>query len=302
MPQRPLSPEELPEFRNTLERLDALVASSTLIALRQSLDDYPRRGWCASEFFLGSSKSFERGIFIDTDRLQKRATVLLPERPSGSPVVMHEAYEADLAAFRAECEAWTSEEQAMVDVHPPGAWAAYRSLQGSGFHTSEQDPNPFRLVLDSVRALETTLFQSWLMADRAVSVDLAELAGSSLRGAGLRCSESSDLVYLALVLGSRGWIEWFRPLFREGLARYLDGVKSGPRDPTRETLPVLNVRLQPLEEEVRLLFSRARPASAATWHSRLAIRSGLASDEKSAVEAVRLALDERPPAFRFEGR
>ena len=48
MPQLPLAQDEEVEFRETLRDLDALVESSTIVALRHDNDDYTVRGWCAS--------------------------------------------------------------------------------------------------------------------------------------------------------------------------------------------------------------------------------------------------------------
>jgi hypothetical protein len=306
MPQKPLSPDDEPEFRRSLGALDELVASSIVIALRQAGDDYAVRGWCASEFFLASERSFARGLFVDIDRLEKAEPVALSSAPAHAgasgqaAAVLQEAYAIDLAAFRQACEEWSSFDGPLVQATPPDAWSAYRSLQGSGFHAPEQDPNPFRRVLDAIRELETRLIDTWLLSAEVHAVDMGRLVGDGLARHDLHCSETADLVYLGFLLPCHGWIDAFKPLFRECLAQYLAGSVGSSRHDTQDGPPILPVTLKPVGAEVRALFSQVEPHSASTWHSRLSSRSGLDAREKPVVDQVRRALGANPPQFVVE--
>jgi hypothetical protein len=183
---------------------------------------------------------------------------------------------------------------------PPDGWSAYRSLEGSGFHAPEQDPNPFRRVLDAIREIETTLIDTWLLSPEVHAVDMGRLVGDGLARHDLHCSERADLVYLGFLLPCHGWIDVFRPLFQECLGRYLAGGVGSSRHDTRDTPPILPVTLKPLGAEVRALLSQVEPHSAATWHSRLSSRSGLDAREKPVVDQVRRALGANPPQFVVE--
>jgi hypothetical protein len=298
MPQRPFAPDDLPAFRRALGQLDALVGSSNLIALRQAGDDYPRRAWCASEFFLASGRSFARGIAIDAERLAAAAKPALPPRPCSSDpaaaAVMTEAYEDDLRAYRDACDAWLATPAAVGEVGLPDAWGSYRSLQGSAFLPSDGDPNPFRCVLDMLGVLETALVTRWLMSDRPLTVDVGAAVDAAARRAGLACSEPGDLPYLGLLLACHGWIDAFRPLLRACLSRWVEhAARGGAVSPT-----LLRVRLEPPREDVRALLRRVRPSTTGTWRSRLAESPGTSGRGEAAVVAqVRAALETSPLRF-----
>ncbi len=304
MLQRPLSSEEEPELRQALLPLGSLVTSSTVLALRQAGDDYPVRGWCISEFFLASSRSFSRGLFMDVERLANREEVSLPHPPvAGGAVldpvaqVMTDSYEQDLSAFQEACERWSSSEGSLIVSTPPDPWASYRDLQGSSFHSVEQDPNPFRRVLEVVRNIETALIDKWLMSETPRTFDLGQDVGQFLRRLGLRCSDAPDLVYLGFLLACHGWIDAFKPLFRECLKRYIEqrGTRTNPE--ARDALLV--VTLKPLEQEVRTLFLTVTPHTSQTWYSRLSSSHGRDAQEQTVIEQVLAALTEKSPELIF---
>ena len=306
MPQRPLLPDEIPEFQRSLRALDSLVASSTVFALRTSDDDYPSRGWCAMEFFLGSERSFARGLFVDWKRLERRQEVVVPMSPASASTdfaaaqqIMDESYGQDLKAFRDACEQWSQIEGPLVQSWTPDAWSAYRSLQGSGFFTSGSDPNPFRRAMDAIRGLETFLIDNWLMSERTQTIDLGAEVRRFMDGIGLHCSERGDVVYVALVLACHGWIDALRSLLRAALNRYVDRAPSqklerGPAPP-----PELTVRLKPPDERLRALFFTVTPSSASTWNSRLSLRSGRDSRERVTIEQLLAGLEATPPKYAF---
>jgi hypothetical protein len=306
MPQKPLSSEDVPEFRRSLEALDGLVASSTVIALRQSGDDYAVRGWCASEFFLASGRSFARGLVLDVDRLDTARPVAVAPAPAPAvasataTAVMREAYEGDLAAFRQARDEWASCDGPFSRSTPPDGWSAYRSLQGSGFFAPGQDPNPFRRALDAIRELETTLIESWWLSGEPHTIDLGSLVSDTLTRRGLHCRESTDLAYLGLLLPCHGWIDGLRTLFRECLGRYVGGVLAERLGDPVDGRPILTITLHPLPEEVRALLLGIAPNSAATWHSRLSSRTGLGREEKAVADQFRRALEADPPRFVIE--
>ncbi|MGA3246287.1 MAG: hypothetical protein ABSE41_16840 [Bacteroidota bacterium] len=306
MPQRPLSLEEEREFQRSLAALDSLVQSSTLVALRDSGDDYPVRGWCASEFFLASAHSFARNLFIDTGRLERAEEVAVAQAPAPSGMgiadaakIMIDSYEHDLAAFREASDRWSSFEGPLIASLPPDPWAAYRDLQGSSFFAAEFDPNPLRLVLEAIRNMETMLIEKWLMSDKQGLFDPGKETESFFRRLGLRCALRSDMIYLGFLLACHGWIDAFKPLFRECLRRYLETTTGHQIENGQDSTPSLNVILKPLEQDVRSLFSEVKPSSAATWWSRLSTGPSRDSHERAVVEQVSAALKEKPLEFTF---
>ncbi len=308
MPQKPLSPEDEPEFRRTLGALDSLTMSSTLVALRDADDDYPLRCWCASEFFLASAHSFSRAIFIDVGRMEKAREVAIAHVPmpdsrsrggTGAPNVMREVYDQDLAAFQETCEQWSSFEGRLIQITPPDPWARYRDLQGSSFFAAEYDPNPLRRVLEAVRNTETVLIKKWLMSNRSHIFDFGKEMAQFFQGVGLQCAVRSDLIYLGFLLACHGWIDAFRPLFRECLNRYLKTMTAQSNLKDWDSTPSLLVNLKPLTEQVRALFSKVSPSSAETWNSRLSTGPGPDPHEKVIIIRVNKALKQSPPEYTF---
>lgn len=305
MPQKPLEPGDEAEFRRSLQTLDSLVTSSTVVALRQPSDDYATRGWCASEFFLASARSFSRGLFIDLARMNQGDNVALQPGPAtkGTPStsvagVMAESYAQDAAAFREACDEWSTFEAAFIDSVPPAAWPEYRSLQGSTFYPATADPNPFRRVLEAIRNIEQVLIAHWLMADSDYEVDLTAEVARLLEHQGIFCTETADLVYLGLLISQHGWIEALRPLFEQGLRRYVASVPT-----VREAVgfPSLQVVLAPPPVQLRSLFTQVQPATAASWHSRLSTSGDHDPRERAAIDALRSGLEADPLEFRFIG-
>ncbi len=310
MPQKPHNLDEEVEFRRSLNSLDDLVMSSTLVALRCANDDYPLRGWCASEFFLASGRSFQKGIFLDIDRIESGQKVAIAREPRPDSTVapeadtlLVEAYRGDLKDFENACEQWCAAPCTFVDIALPDAWSSYRFLHGNSSLGLDLDPNPFRRVMEGIRSLETALIRRWLMSPNPCSLDIGQQAGDFLVRHELRTAEPQDLVYLALLLGSHGWIEAFRPLFREAVARYL----------THSGLPAMVqaqdscvVRLEPLISDQRAHFQCIKPNSAEVWHLRLALEGGTSDEERQIVEALKQSLQLSPPRFAFvidpEGR
>ena len=310
MPQRPLADDEALEFQRTLRALDKLVASSTVVALRTPADEYPQRGWCAMEAFLGSSRSFERMLFLDADRLKEGQDVAIPTRPnqgtdSGEAAeIMGDSYDQDLAAFNDTCRQWTSVEAPLVHSWVPDAWPKYRALQGSGFFSSEFDPNPFRRALDAIRDLETLLVERWLMNDQELKLDLGAEVVRIMEASGLHCSERTDLLYVGLLLAANGWIDAFKPLFRDALNLYVDrALKLGttPGAPEGGRVPSLNVALHPIDTDARKLFTMVAPSSPGTWNSRLSSLHSSRPAERPIVDRLLLEFSKHPAKYVFVG-
>jgi hypothetical protein len=301
MPQKPLSMEEQLEFRRSLMALDSLVISSTVLALRQPGDDYSVRGWCAAEFFLASALSFSRGLFMDVQRLEREQEVLVPEAPEvrDGMEVMIKSYEQDFRAFRNACQLWSSSEPPMIDITPPDAWSSYRSLQGSSFCTAEQDPNPFRRVLESVRSIETSLIHNWMMSEKPRTFNFGGDVRQVMQNVGLRTSEASDAIYLGLLIACHGWIDALKPLFRTCLRVYLEQMGADAVQSGHAFRPALQVTLHPPDQHFRALLMKVSPHSATTWHSRLSSRHYSDSRERIVVEEVRAILNENPLEFTF---
>lgn len=306
MPQKPLSQEDEPVFRRSLLALDSLVMSSTVLALRQTADDYPMRGWCASEFFLASTRSFSRGLFFDMRRMEGAEKVLIPDPPAlrstaADPAtkIMTQSYAQDLSAFHESCSRWSSFEGPLLDMALPDPWSSYRALQGSSFLAIDCDPNPFRRVLEAIRSIETALIEKWLMSEQPRTFDIGKDVGNLLQRSGLRCSDPSDLVYLGYLLACHGWIETFKPLFRGCLRRYVENVGEQPSRSAPGSLPIMAVTLKPLDANLQALFMNVTPHSAGTWNLRLSSLHGSNPHESAVIEQVRKGLNERPPEFLF---
>ena len=306
MPQKPLDPGDEAEFRRSLERLDSLVMSSTVVALRQSGDDYATRGWCASEFFLASSRSFARGLFVDVPRMNAGREIGLERSPmtagttTAAAQIMDASYLQDVTAFREACDEWSSVDGPLIDIGPPGAWGEYRSLQGSTFYQADVDPNPFRRVMEAVRSLETALIERWLMSDQPRTVDLAREVIRFLEREDLRTAEPADLAYLGLVVAGHGWIGAFRSLFETGLRRYVHRMPARRSDDP-DHVPTIVFRLEPLSADLRALFFEVQPPSAGTWHSRISTGSGPRGEEKEVIDRLMEGLTVTPPRFELLG-
>ncbi len=307
MPQKPLaSTDEEREFRKVLGSLDSLVTSSTLVALRQTEDDYSVRGWCASEYFLGSAHSFSRAIFLNISRLEEKQKVEISANPiSAGPTppdvstIMKDSYNQDFEAFLETCNEWATGEGPLIESFPPSPWSAYRDLQGSTFFPKELDPNPSRRAMEVIRNMETTLIEKWLFSSQPCTLDLGKELETQLNQNELRCADQNDLPYLGLVLLCHGWIEAFQLLFRKGLERFSSTtVPSGDQNHVYSAPPLL-VTLQPLPHDVRQLFFQVTPSSAATWNSRLSSTGGSSLQERTVIDQVVLALSQQPPTFTF---
>jgi hypothetical protein len=303
MPQHPLLPEEVPQFTRALGALDSLVSASTVVALRSADDDYPTRGWCAMEFFVGSERSFARGLFIDANRLDSE-DVFVPVNPGDSSTsglvaeTMGESYAQDLASFEAACDQWLQIEGPVIQSWAPDAWSSYRSLQGSGFFALAVDPNPFRRAMDAIRQLETFLIEQWFMSDETQTIDLATKVRDLMEDVGLHCSKRADLLYVGMLLSCHGWIDSLRPMLREAFTRAVQqAARAGQSERAAE--PELTVSLKPLESRLRDLFFEVAPSSARTWNSRLSSKNGHDARERAVISQLLAGLAARPPEYVF---
>ncbi|MBE0623315.1 MAG: hypothetical protein IH606_00760 [Burkholderiales bacterium] len=301
MPQVPLSREEEIEFRRTLDTLDLLAASSDLVSLRNQDDDFSTRGWCLLESFLASGLSFSKGVYLNVDKMEKTEDVSVPSPPVPKVAnayvaeVLTQGYEQDLAAFRDACEYWLHVEGPLVESWPPDPWTNYRSLQGSAFPDAGSDPNPYRPALELVRSLEVALIDRWLMSPDAHVFDLGKAVGLLMRHHRIRCADSTEL-RLGFLFALNGWIDAFRPMFRECL-RQLSADANLAAAASPAASPMLAVKLSPLDAATRNQFGRASPNSAESWRSRLA-KSQTRSAE-SAVNELREALEQQSLMFEF---
>ena len=294
MPQRPFGPGDEAEFQRTLETLDQLVGTSTLVSFRSGGDDYARRGWCLMEAFMGSARSFARGVTIDIDRLGHGDSVPIPAKPvpavpnAFAAQVMEEAYQLDLEAFEEACNRWSEFDGPLVEIGPPDPWSAYRSLQGSAFLNQESDPNPFRPALEFVRDLETALIARWLMSPESHVVDVGRALILLMRRYGIRCTDAAELT-LGLTLACNGWVDAFRPMLRACLRQ----ISATPARISVDA--ALAVRLSPLDPVTRDMFQLLHPSSPSTWQSRLA--QGAVGREATTVAQMKDALQRHAPEF-----
>ena len=295
MYQKPFAGEEEREFRHAMASLGDLVRSSQVVSLRYAEDDYTHRGWCAAEYFLGSSQSFARGIYFDLDRLMNRDSISMSPVPEGQGMgsqVLADGYRLDREDFEKACRMWTECDLPLVDVSPLDAWSPYRGMWGNSSYTPDQDPNPFRQVLNAVSSLETSLIQRWLMSSEPLVIDLATECAQCLQANSLKSADQQDLSYLGVLAMHHGWIEAFRDLFASVLEHYAGWNSEQGEWRCR-------VRLEALESDQRQLFTQLQPASAPSWRLRLATRSGTGDEEAMVINALRESLRDSPPKFRI---
>jgi hypothetical protein len=289
VPQPPRSAAEEVEFDQTLLRLNGLLLSSTVVALRRAGDDYDERAWCVSEIWLSAKRSFARSLFVDMDRVQRNLPAIIPSPPSSThPTagdILKGGYDADLEAFEMALGRWETAKEPL-DYAPPDAWSAYRSLQGSGTLEAGNDPNPSRGGIELMRCLATELIRRWWWSQSDVTLNLTELIDQLADRHGLRATNPSDRIYLGLLLSSQGWLTALRPLFHDCLEAFLEN--RGP----------LLVNLEPTTADLRAALASVRPNSPDTWFSRLASQTGHSTDERSAIEALQRALDLNPLEWR----
>lgn len=143
------------------------------------------------------------------------------------------------------------------------------------------------------------MIEKWLMSDHPRTFDIGKCVGDLLQRFELQCSDPSDLIYLGYLLACHGWIETFRPLFRECLCRYVEnaGKQLNPSIPS--SLPIMAVTLKPPDANLKALFLNVTPHSPGTWHLRLSTPCGSDLEESTIIERVRKGLAKRPPEFLF---
>lgn len=299
MPQEPLVPDDVLAFRLAMESLGTLVMTSTVITLRFDGDEYATRGWCAMEHFLGSARSFSRGVFVDISRMARSEEVLIPSPPVADLTTpdfaassQRDAYDQDREAFLGEVARWSEAEPPFVEIGPPDPWARYRDLQGSGFYPVDKDPNPFRRTLEAVLGFETMLIEQWLFAEKAIALDLGQSVVEILARFGLRCSKEADVLYLGFLMAANGWIAEFRPMLDACAARTVALLKSV--DATS-----LLVTLEPPNDEARRLIRGMNRVSSMRWHSDFGARAAPDARVDPSIQKLHDVLQASPLAYSF---
>lgn len=292
VPQAPRTDAEQARFEKTLMRLDGLLSSATVVAVRRQDDDYPMRAWCVSEVWLSAKRSFARSLFVDIDRAKEDLPVAAVAAPSTTDVnvlsVLKDSFESDLKAFREAVARWQTTHGALDEL-APDAWSAYRSLQGSGFLAAAYDPNPARRGIEAIRSISTEIIERWWMSDAPATLDLCELLNRTMAQHELLATDPSDRVYLGLLLSSAGWIDALRPFFRACMESYLRN--RGP----------LEAELEPIAPALRAMLTSVRPHSPSVWFSRLSSHTGQRAEERAAIEALQTGLTARPLRWRLIG-
>jgi hypothetical protein len=290
IPQAPRTAAEQAYFDDNLLNLDILLASSTVIALRREGDDYSERAWCVSEIWLGAQQSFTRSLFVDMDRLKSDQSVKLPSSPFATDQqaldILNDGFESDLAVFQEAVARWRSTPGSLAET-PPDAWAAYRSLQGSGFFGQVDDPNPARRGVEAVRSLSIAMIGQWWMSEKKVTLDLTAMIEEIMTQHDLHTTDPTDQIYLGLLLSGNGWIRELRPFFRACLEVYIQNHN------------MLEVALIPLQLELRNLLTRIGPNSPAIWFSLLSSETGHSKDEKVTLKALRQGLTDYPLNYQL---
>jgi hypothetical protein len=299
MPQQPFSGNERQRFISTLENLDTLVSSSTLLALRSDDDDYSTRGWCSSEFFLSSSRSHQRGVFVNLNHLgeplhgiSSDVPILSPDLHSAGFDIIREGYYNDLAAFKAECHRWANVQPPLYQVTPPDLWSNYRMLQGSSFYPKENDPNPMRPVMEAIKNIEVWLMRDWILGDEVKETEPVSIMAKIFKEQGLHCAHEEDLIYLACMIPRHGWVPFLKPFLEDCFSRLMRNGKS-------KMTSGISVRLLPLAPDVRRLFQAVRPASPEVWQSRFQFTRQSSKEEALAVSNVVATLNNRKPEYEF---
>jgi hypothetical protein len=289
IPQLPRSEVEQTKFDSTLAQLDQLLDYATVVSLRRECDDYTERAWCVSEVLLGAKRSFTRSLFIDVDRINSHLSMQIPSSPTDTTAaneIIQEGYDNDLKAFRGALLRWKSEPNQLSNT-PPDPWSAYRSLQGSALLYMQVDPNPSRRGVEIVRNLSVDMIGRWWMSEVKVTIGLEDLFDSAFAQVGLRTTESSDRIYLGLLLMKNGWVEELRPFFDECLTRFLQHGET------------LRVELQPTTNAFRKILKGIRPNSSNIWFSRLSQNRSHSAEEKTAIDLLRDELTDNPLTWKF---
>jgi hypothetical protein len=109
---------------------------------------------------------------------------------------------------------------------------------------------------------------------------------------------------VGLLLVANGWIDAFKPLFRDALNRYVDRaleLGTSPGAPEGRRVPSLNVALRPIDTDVRKLFTMVAPSSPGTWNSRLSSLHSSRPAERPIVDHLLQEFSKHPPKYVFIG-
>lgn len=244
LPQEPRSPAEEAEFRAGMLSLPELFGSDavTLVALRESGDDYPNRAWCLAEALLTANKTGSQGVAVRMDLLGTMLELGAEgqERNLDLSRRLRAAMDgwADAAvdgAAAANCLTML----AVIAGHSPSEW----------FSTRDGIAPVYLGDVVSIAGVWLGSVLARLGRQQGRPVDLAAVLREVAERAGVRCAAENDLVFVTLLMlhGESAPDTAIRAFYQECMERHLTGRPLVAR-------PVIEPGRMLSYEDLRLMF------------------------------------------------
>jgi hypothetical protein len=244
LPQEPRSPAEEAEFRAGMLSLPELFGSDavTLVALRESGDDYPNRAWCLAEALLTANKTGSQGVAVRMDLLGTMLELGAEgqERNLDLSRRLRAAMDgwADAAvdgAAAANCLTML----AVIAGHSPSEW----------FSTRDGIAPVYLGDVVSIAGVWLGSVLARLGRQQGRPVDLAAVLREVAERAGVRCAAENDLVFVTLLMlhGESAPDTAIRAFYQECMERHLTGRPLVAR-------PVIEPGRMLSYEDLRLIF------------------------------------------------
>lgn len=244
LPQEPRSPAEEAEFRAGMLALPELFGSEavTLVALRESGDDYRNRAWCLAEALLTANRAGSQGVAVRMDLLG--TTLELGAAGQERNLDLSRRLRAALngwadAAVDAAAAANCLTMLAVVAGHSPSEW----------FSPSDGIAPVYLGDVVSIAGLWLGSVLARLGRHQGRLVDLAAVLREVAERAAVRCAVENDLVFVTLLMlhGQSAPHTAIRAFYQQCMERHLSGRPLVGR-PTIEPGQMLSY------EDLRLTF------------------------------------------------
>jgi hypothetical protein len=220
LPQEPRSPAEEAEFRAGMLALPELFGSQavTLVALRESGDDYRNRAWCLAEALLTANKAGSQGVAVRMDLAG--TTLELRTEGQESNLDLSRRLRAALdgwadvasdAAAAANCLTML----AVIAGHAPSEW----------FSPSDGIAPVYLGDVVSIAGVWLGSVLALLGRQQGRPVDLATVLREVAERADVRCAIENDLVFVTLLMlhGESAPQTAIRAFYQQCMERHLSG-------------------------------------------------------------------------------
>jgi hypothetical protein len=220
LPQEPRSPAEEAEFRAGMLALPELFGSEavTLVALRESGDDYRNRAWCLAEALLTANKAANQGVAVRMDLLG--TTLELGTEGQERNLDLSRRLQAALdgwadAAIDAAAAANCLTMLAVIAGHSPSEW----------FSPSDGIAPVYLGDVVSIAGVWLGSVLARLGRQQGSPVDLATVLQEVAGRADVRCAVENDLVFVTLLMlhGESASQTAIRAFYQECMERHLSG-------------------------------------------------------------------------------